>query len=136
GQRINLYLSPDGLIAGATYPDLDIAMTRKPANPSDCQVIIQRQWGRVGWFGLSSLFFSLLFVGIAWFIERQIGIGWESLGVMLIICNGINLLLLGIQFVIAWPELRALMNKSDLSLQVYQGVSAEWYLTGTRYNAK
>ena len=138
GQRINLYLLPDRLIVGAMYPHLDIAMTCKPVNSNDWQVIAQRQWGKVRWFGLSSLFFSLLLVGVAWFIERQIGKGWDSLGSMLVICNGINLLLLGVQFVKDWPELRALMNKSDPSVQVqvYQGVSAEWYLTGTRYNGK
>lgn len=138
GQRINLYLLPDGLIAGATYPTLDIANTCQPVNPTDWRVIVQRHWGKLRWFGLSSLFFSLLLVGIAWFTEQQIGIGWGSLGFMLVICNGINLLVLGAQFVKDWPELRVLMNKSDPSVQihVYQGVAAEWYLTGTRYNGK
>ncbi len=138
GQPVNLYLLPGGLIAGVVYPKLDNGTLRKPVTSADWQVIAQRQRERVKGFGISSLCFSLLLVGIAWFIEWQVGSGWESLGCMLVLCNGINLLLLGVQVAVHGHELRALMNRHDVSVyvQVFHGIAAEWCLTGTRYNGK
>lgn len=135
GHAVQLYLLPNGLIAGAIYPELDSNWTSRPVTSKDWQFIAQLQRGGVKLFAWSALFMSLLVVGICWFLERETGGGWEIMAEMLLIFNGVNLLLTAVQLLINWTQLRALTDKYHPSVQVrvYQGLSAEWYLTGTRY---
>lgn len=74
-------------------------------------------------------------MAVSWCVEREWGNGWEMLGMQLILFNGVNLLLLAVHLLINWPVTRALLDKHHPSayVQVYRGIAAEWYLTGTRY---
>jgi len=132
---VELYLLPNGLIAGAIYPELDAAGTIRPVSTADWKVASQELWGGVKLFAYIGLFLSLLVVAISWFMEYKFGNGWGMLGEMLIIFNGILLSLLVVYQLVGWPLIRALTDKyhPSVHIQVYQGISAEWYLTGTRY---
>lgn len=132
---VELYLLPNGLIAGAIYPELDAAGTSRPVSTADWKVASQDLWGGIKLFAYVGLFLSLLVVAISWFVEHKFGNGWEMLGEMLIIFNGILLSSLVVHQLVGWPLIRALTDKyhPSVHVQVYEGISAEWYLTGTRY---
>lgn len=135
GRKAELYLLPGGLIAGAFYPELDNELAQRPATTDDWQAIARAFWGRIKLFAYVALFISFLIIGTCWFIDYKLGNGWEYLGTLLFIFNGIVLLLIVIDLLIKWPEFCALMNKNHTSIQVQtcRGIASEWYLTATRY---
>lgn len=135
GRETELYLLPGGIIAGAIYPEFDNELTHRSAILEDWQSISATFWGRIKLFAYTALFVSLLIIGTCWFIDYKLGHGWESLGMLLSIFNGIVLLLIVIDLLIKWPEFCALMNKNHSSIQVQtcRGIASEWYLTATRY---
>lgn len=134
-RAIELYLLPNGLIAGAYYPDLDREPGTRPASAEDWKSIAQSLRGGLLVFVGVSAFISLIVVAISWYLERENGNGWEMLGMQLLVVNGAVLSLLVVHLLINWPAVRALFDKyhPSVHVQVYQGLSAEWYLTGTRY---
>ena len=135
GHTVELYLLPNGLIAGAYYPDLDREPSSRPASTEDWKSIAQALRGGLLLYAGVSVFVSLIVVAISWYLERENRNGWEMLGMQLLVVNGAVLSLLVVHLLIAWPAVRALLSKyhPSVHVQVYQGHSAEWYLTGTRY---
>lgn len=133
---IQLYLLPGGLIAGAVYPGSDVTEPiRRPVSSEDWEVIGGSLSGMLKLYAGICLFVSLLLVGICWFIEWQVGGGWEYLGEMLVVFNGAVLLLMLGHALVSWPEIRAWLNKHnpDTYVEIYRGTATEWYLTVTRY---
>lgn len=134
-QAVELYLLPNGLIAGAIYPELDAAGTSRPISKADWTLASQQLWGGIKLFAYLGLFVSLIAVAVSWFIEYKLENGWDILGRMLVLFNGANLLLCLVHLLVDWPLTKALTDKyhPSVHVQVYRGVAAEYHLTGTRY---
>lgn len=132
---IELYLLPNGLIAGAYYPDLDREPGIRTASAEDWKSIGQSLQGGLLLYAGVGAFISLIVVAVSWYLERENGNGWEMLGIRLLVVNGAVFSLLVVHLLIDWPAVRALLDKyhPSVHVEVYQGLSAEWYLTGTRY---
>lgn len=133
GQAVKLYILPGKLIAGAIYPALDSETTTRTVGIEDWRVISQSQWGGLKFFGWLGLVVSIILLITQWLIERKIGGGWDTYGLMFIIFNGIVLLMMGVHVLINLSRIRALMDKHhpSVQMQVYRGISNEWYLTRT-----
>lgn len=134
-QAVELYLLPNGLIAGTIYPKLDAAGTSRPMSTADWTLAGQQLWGGIKLFAYLGLFVSLLVVAVSWYVEHELGNGWDMLGIMLLLFNGANLLLCVVHLLVDWPLAKALTDKyhPSVHVQVYQGKAAEYHLTGTRY---
>lgn len=134
-QAVELYLLPNGLIAGVIYSKLEAAGTSRPMSTADWTLASQQLWGGIKLFAYLGLFVSLIAVAVSGYVEHEWGNGWDMLGIMLLLFNGASLLLCVVHLLIDWPLTKALTDKyhPSVHVQVYQGTAAEYHLTGSRY---
>lgn len=137
-EAIELYLLPNGKIAGAIYPNQDQCMKDRQATAEDWRIVSRRQWKGVGEFALLAGIILLIILGTLGLVEYQEGsASWEMFGYMCVIFGSTILLLFTIYLLMNLSQIQALRNKRDASVtvQVFRGTAAEWYLTEVRHRS-